>query len=228
MFLAGVVISFFSIRKHKQSGEMTAFNAPYLFHFWLIGCLVFYVIGAKELVGNFWNFHIWDPMIAAFCGSTLIAAGQLFKKRMFLLLAAGLLFFAWISISNRRVLRNTFTEKYYKTDYRMGLRLRSLRQPADLAVVLAREVGSPIAIYYSGGRGWVFPPAGKEAWDKLPPTDAACIATLEALRKQGAAWFAIYREQYQVIQTSYPQFAQYLISHYPIRAEEADYVIFKL
>ena len=60
---------------------------------------------------------------------------------------------------------------YDISDYKMGLALRRLRQPSDLVVVLAREVGSPVAIYYSGGRGWVFPPAGKEAWDRLPATD---------------------------------------------------------
>lgn len=228
LFLTGVIASFFYIINKKRQKENTSRHAPFFFHFWLLGCMVFYGIGAKELIGNFWNFHIWSPVIAAFCGSGVLFIWERFSNRKVVIATSGLLLFAWIAVSNRRVLRNTFTDNYYKTDYRMGMRLRELRQPGDLVVVLAREVGSPIAIFYSGGRGWVFPPAGKVAWDKLPPSDAACIATLDELRKKGAAWFAIYRQQYDVIKNSYPQFAQYIVTHFQLRAEEADYIIFQL
>jgi 4-amino-4-deoxy-L-arabinose transferase-like glycosyltransferase len=228
LFIAGVVISAVSIRRRMRAGEITHYNGPYLFHFWLAGCLVFYVMGAKELVWNFWNFHIWSPMIAAFCGATLVAARQRLARRPVLALTVGLLLAAWIVVAGREVLRNTFTDEYYISDYRMGLRLRNLRQPDDLVIVLAREVGNPIAIFYSGGRGWVFPPAGKDAWDRLPTTAAQSVATLEQLREQGADWFAIQRGQYQTIQQSYPLFASYLTSRYAVRADEPDFVIFQL
>jgi hypothetical protein len=228
LFAAGLFLSLFIIQERSKAGELSAYNAPYLFHFWFVGCLVFYVIGAKEQVGNFWNFHIWSPMVAAFSAATLLAGWQVIRKHKIVTVVAGLLLLAWIAKSNRRVMWHAFADTYYISDYRMGIRLRTLRQPADLSVVLAREVGSPVPVFYSGGRGWVFPPAGKGSWDKLPPTAAECINTLEELRKQGAAWFGIYRAQYDVLKKDYPSFAQYLTTNYPVRADEADYIIFQL
>jgi 4-amino-4-deoxy-L-arabinose transferase-like glycosyltransferase len=226
--IAGIFVSVWRIYNKKKQGEPMGFHAPFLFHFWLLGVLIFYFIGGKEIVLNFWNFHIWHPMIAAFCGSTIVALWGIFKKYNLLGLVTGIVLLAWIAVSNRRVLPNTFTDQYYITDYRMGVRLNQLRQPNDLVVVLAREIGSPIAIFYSRGRGWVFPPAGKEIWDVLPPTDEAAVAILERLRQQGAAWFSIYRKQYDTIRAAYPMFAQHLTRNFSVAAEAPDYIIFKL
>lgn len=228
LFIAGIVTSVWRIKKKSNQGNSVGFYAPYLFHFWLVGCLVFYFIGGKEIIWNFWNFHIWHPMIAAFCGSAIVTLWDIFKKYKPFGALVGIALLAWIAVSNRRVLPQTFTDQYYITDYRMGMRLNELRQPNDLVVVLAREIGSPIAIFYSRGRGWVFPPAGKESWDELPKTDAAAISMLEGLRQQGAGWFSMYRKQYETIQASLPQFAQHLTSRFAVAAEEPDYIIFKL
>ena len=36
-------------------------NLPWLFHYWLLGGVIFYGFGAQELVINIWSFHIVDP-----------------------------------------------------------------------------------------------------------------------------------------------------------------------
>lgn len=226
LFIAGIFTSIKMTRFHLAT---TFSGAPYFFHYWLLGCCVFYIIGAKELVHNFWNFHIWHPMIAAFSASALLAIWSILKQRQeWLRPIYMLLFLVLITVSNRHVLRNTFTGKYYLPDYQMGAHLASLRQPEDLVVVAPRELGNPIAIYYSGGRGWVFPPAGKERWDMLPESSDACISTLENLRKQGAKWFGIYRKQYEHIRNAYSRFAQHLEQQYQIVADHSEYVIFRL
>lgn len=230
LFITGIVVSVLYKNDNKQNSRVnkTTHHAPNFFHFWLLACVVFYAMGAKELIGNFWNFHIWSPVVAAFSGSALVFVWNMFRKKNVLAFVTAIFIFACIAISNRYVLANTFTDTYYKSDYQMGLRLRELRQPDDLVIVLAREPGSPIAIYYSNGRGWPFPPAGKEVWGELPPTSAACITMLEELHKKGADWFGIYRAHYDTIKTTYPQFAHHLTSRYILRAEAPDYVIFQL
>lgn len=226
LFIAGIVTSL----RLCRSGQLPIANkAPYFFHYWLAGCCVFYAIGAKELVDNFWNFHIGHPMIAAFCASAFISAWTAIReKKRRLLPVATLLFFIAVGISNFHTLRNTFTGRHHQVDYDMGLHLAALRKPDDLVVVAARELGNPIAIYYSGGRGWVFPPAGKQKEFILPATDAECIAMLESLRQQGANWFAVSGEQYQHFLENYPLFAKHINSRYRLAANEDKYLIFQL
>jgi hypothetical protein len=229
LFLAGLIISFLPARyKCNSTTDATAPGAPYLFHFWLIGCVVFYLIGAKEQIGNFWNFHLWSPVVAAFSANAVVFLLRAFQKQRVLAWASLALIGGAIAISNRHVIRNVFTDQYYKADYLMGVHLNSLKQKGDLVVVLSRETGCPIPIFYSRGRGWVFPPAGKAKWDQLPASDEACITTLEELRQKGAAWFGINEEQYQVLQSGYPRFVQHLTSRYKQRADEAGYVIYQL
>jgi hypothetical protein len=167
-------------------------------------------------------------MIAAFCSSAIVFAGSFLRKWKWAVTAAGVLLFGYVVKSNYRVMRNTFVYKSYQLDHSMGLHLKKLRQPNDLVLVLAHDIGSPIAVFYSGGRGWVFPPHEKEGSEHLPPNDAASIALLNELRERGAAWFAINRKHYDTFKTSYAQFANYLSNNFTLRADERDYVIFQL
>jgi 4-amino-4-deoxy-L-arabinose transferase-like glycosyltransferase len=230
LFISGFIVSFLPARYNKQraSEEPAVPGAPYLFHFWLIGCIVFYLIGAKEQIGNFWNFHLWSPVVAAFSANAVVFLLHTFQKQRVLAWASLAVIGAAIAISNRYVIRNVFTDQYYKADYQMGMHLSSLKKKGDLVVVLARETGCPIPIYYSKGRGWVFPPAGKGKWDQLPASDEECIVTLEELRGKGAAWFGVYEEQYKRLQAGYPKFVQHLATRYPRPVAQPGYVIFKL
>jgi 4-amino-4-deoxy-L-arabinose transferase-like glycosyltransferase len=231
LFIAGIFTSVFYIyikNRHRESSQNDVrFTAPYFFHFWLLGYLFFYSIGAKELSGNFWNFQIGNPMIAAFCSSTVLFVWKVLRQYKVVAVGFSLLLVVSIIRSDRKVLRNTFTDEYYKADYQMGLHLRGLRQPGDLVVVLSHAIGNPLPIFYSQGRGWVFPPVSNELPEHLPPTDAACIAALEELHGKGADWFGVNRKQYDTLETTYPKFLQHL-SRYPVRASSADYVIFQL
>ncbi len=226
--IAGAVVVPLMHKNEAESGFWRDGNARYLFHFWLLAALVFYAIGAKELVWNFWNFHIWSPMIAAFAGAAIVGIFRLLQWRPVAVSLIASALFVWIGFSDRRVLRNTFTDEYYKAEYDMGRSLRALRRPGDLSIVLAKDIGNPIALFYSGGRGWVFPPAGKENWDRLPPTEAAFFQTLAGLRRQGAAWFAINRAQFDTIETAFPAFAKYLQTHFQLAVNQPAYVIFNL
>jgi 4-amino-4-deoxy-L-arabinose transferase-like glycosyltransferase len=64
-FGAGLLI------KH-QFKSVSNINIPWFFHFLLLGCLFYYVIGARELIKNPWNFHLFFPAIAAFSGRFLL------------------------------------------------------------------------------------------------------------------------------------------------------------
>ena len=125
-------------------------------------------------------------------------------------------------------MRYTFNYKNYESDYNMGLHLKKLRQHNDLVLVLAHDIGSPIAVFYSGGRGWVYPPHEIKDSEQLPATDAACIALLNDLYNKGAAWFGINRDHFNTFKAAYPQFAAYLSKQFTLRADEPDYVIFQL
>lgn len=229
LFVAGIFSSFIYIKSAaRNAANQVKIAAPYFFHFWLIGYIVFYAIGAKEQIDNFWNFHIGTPMIAAFCSSALVFVWQFFKDRRWVSVAAGLLLFAYIVRSDYKAMSHTFLYKHYQTDYYMGLSLKKLRQPNDLVVVLSHDIGCPIAVFYSGGRGWVFPPHDKANSDQLPPNDAACKALLQELIAQGAGWFAINRDQYNTFIRAYPLFTQYLNTNCTLRSDEPDYVIFQL
>lgn len=223
----GIITSIIYIRTQKNN-EMKWAAAPYFFYFWLAGYLLFYAIGAKELVGNFWNFHIGNPMAAAFCSSALVFLFRLLNRWKAAPWIAAVIIFGFVLRSDRRVLRNTFTDEYYKTDYQMGQVLNRLRQPGDLVVVLSHAIGNPIPIYYSGGRGWVFPPAGKDGWDQLPPDSQTAKAMLDNLRQQGAKWFAINREHAISFEQHYPEFQDYLNNNFTVRANEPGFVIYEL
>jgi ribosome biogenesis GTPase A len=149
-------------------------------------------------------------------------------KYRLLQVAAMVFVFVCIGYYNTKVLRNTAIDPAAVADYKMGLQLRTLKKEGDLVIVLSKNTGNPLAIFYSKARGWVFPPAGRHAWDVLPETETECITILEDLRNKGADWFAINREHYKTFQTSYPKFERHLTSHYPLRAAQPDFVIFQL
>ena len=49
-------------------------NLSWLFHYWLLGGVVFYGFGAQELVINIWNFRIVDPALAGLSAHGLLVA----------------------------------------------------------------------------------------------------------------------------------------------------------
>ena len=109
----------------------------------------------------------------------------------------------------------------------MGKELKALKQPGELVITLPYNIGDPVAIYYSGGKGFLFPPAYKWAPTELPKEDAESIAILEDLRTQGADYFGIVDKHYQDISNNRPAFKEYLDTHMQLVKQTSDFVIFK-
>ena len=120
---------------------------------------------------------------------------------------------------------------YAKSAYELGLALRERTQPDDLVVTMAQDTGDPVAIYYSGRRGWVFPPA--ETWYRFNWSDGItdereAIRLLEALRSNGADWFGVVENQKVRILRNNPQLAEYLTRTFKLDRQTPDWTIYRI
>ena len=174
-----------------------AVRAPWLFHLWLVGCVGLYVVGARELSENPWNLHVFNIAAAAMAGNALVALTALIRRgklgsiwRTTLVIALG----AVILIRGHKAVE-MMRRPRAEHSYLLGLALRDRTAPGDLVVTIADDVGDPIAIYYSGRRGWVFPPAHMphvwKPWNRMPADAKQSIAMFEDLRQRGAKWLGI-------------------------------------
>ena len=215
LFLFGMLLPFFnkSNTKLESQGASSASRdeAPWLFHWWVVAGVVYYLIGALELVGNSSNFHILTPAVAAFAGSAIVALSSFVAKhlkRADLTMVFTILVIVVIGIREWRYTR--FYSTYAKESYQVGLALKALSQPDDLVITLGNVIGCPVAIYYSGRRGWLFPPYEEIKDEKQLPSDAEAIATFERLRGEGAKWFGIVNQWRNHIWKARPRFAAHI------------------
>ena len=210
----------------KKSTNSPGLN--WFFHFMLLGCMFYYFIGGRELVRNPWNFHLFLPVISVFCGRFLVI---LFSQEKFLTkkkyIPVGLVFIMLLAYNISMLKQNLFWDPGAAQGYRMGKELKALKQPGELVITLPYNIGDPVAIYYSGGKGFLFPPAYKWAPTELPKEDAESIAILEDLRTQGADYFGIVDKHYQEISNNRPAFKEYLDTHMQLVKQTSDFVIFK-
>jgi hypothetical protein len=211
----GTILPFCGFRppEHSQdfaSGRNTSAKAPWLFHYWLLAGVFYYVIGAKELMSNGWNFQIINPPAAALAGHAIITIASFIAKitptsvRSLLkvtIIAASLATIAVLGATRLRLLYYPFSEESYE----LGLALRQVSQPQDLVVTMANDLGNPIAIYYSQRRGWPFPPPtpGRD-FVELPADDGESIQMFEELRAKEAAWLGIVAAQQGVLRREHP------------------------
>ena len=206
-------------------------KAPWLFHWWLAGCALFYAIGARELNENPWNFHLFNIPIAVIGGHALVllwvwgrqvssARGSLVRISLIVLVIAGM------CVS---VLPTMYKPEHATESYRMGLALREITQPNDLVVTLANDIGDPVAIYYSQRRGWVFPPADLDrAWNELPGDDDEAIQLFDQLRAQGAQWFGVVSERKKDFWVAHPKLVEYIRNTCEFKVKTDDYVIYRI
>ena len=185
--------------------------APWLFHWWMAAGVVFYLIGARELVGNSSNFHILTPAVAALSANAIIyissfTAKQL--KRPALPMVIVVLIIVVIGIREWHYTR--FYSTYAKQSYQLGLAMKALSREDDLVITLGDVIGCPVAIYYSGRRGWLFPPFGEIKDEERLPNETEAIATFERLRAKGAKWFGVVNRWRNDIWKERPKFAQYI------------------
>jgi hypothetical protein len=212
--------------------------APWLFHCWVAGCLLFYLIGARELVENPWNLHLVDPAAAALAGRAVVVLGSLSIGTSLLgvlrvprSLAVGLVSGGLIALVGLGGARNAswLYHPYEAAGHRLGLALRDLSQPDDLVVTIGFDVGNPVVIYYSGRRGWTFPPAAPDrAWNRLPERDAESEQMFDDLRQQGATWFGMVTSIKGDPLKSRPQFVSYLERNCQPTARAVDWTICRI
>lgn len=206
-------------------------KAPWFFHWWLVGFAVFYCIGAEELVHNFWNFHIASPAIAALAGRSLLIILRKPNSVSFSKFRMGAIV-CILFIAAFYALQKMYSADYAREGYKMGKALNKFKKPEDLVVVVSEDLGSPVPIYYSGCRGWTFPPTylnGKfYNIYELPANDKESERLLEDFIKEGADWFGIVQMQADSLQKYQPAFMDYLDRNYYLQEKTSDYIIFKL
>jgi hypothetical protein len=228
LILLGLLISPPKFSSNYEDGRLSQIMAPWFFHIWFAACIFYYFIGAKELVGNPWNFHILNPVAAVFAGRALVIMATYQNTKIFITVFRIGIVTLIIGISNSFILKNIYSTKYAIASYHMGLELKKVSKPHDLVVTMAQNLGDPVSIYYSRCKGWVFPPADKWAPSKLPDNDQESIQAIEQLRNKGADWFGIVNQHYQDIQTNHPAFYNHITKTCKLHSQTSDYVIFQM
>ena len=221
LFILGLMLS-------PTGGESSMSPIPYFFHFLLLSCSFYYFIGASELINNPWNFQLFMPVISVFTGRLLVviysygaASNRIKQARLAFVI---LLMLAY----NVRLMRDyLFETKFGRNSHKLGNMLQSLKKPGDLVVTVAEVIGDPVAIYYSGGKGWVFPLDIELALSELPDDDPNLIRALDGLKKQGADFFGVVDNHYQDITSKHPELHKYLQCNMDIVHQTDDFVIFK-
>lgn len=211
-------------------------KAPWLFHIWLLMGVLYYIIGAKELVPNAWNFHILNPAAAVLAGRALLAiasqVGKLTRSSLAPLATIAVILFLVGAIGQKSLQFVYDPPEYWKiTDsYKMGLALRQVSKLGDLVVTIPNDLGTPIAIYYSQRRGWVFPPASTENldWTKLPEDESRAIEIFEDLRDKGADWLGIGQQQGRNLWKNHQTFIQHVDRTCEFHSKSKDWLIYRI
>lgn len=207
---------------------------PWLFHWWMLAGCIYYLIGAKELVINSWNFHILNPAAAVLSGHTLLTIAALarrFGRSPACLASITAILLIVVGVGQKNLQKMYFPPEpgWNATEsYRMGLALRQVSQPDDLVVTVPNDIGEPVAVYYSSRRGWVFPPPWPEvSWTSLVPDEEA-IRLFEELRQQGADWFGIVNEHRNQLWQNNPQFMRYIERTCKLQQISPGWVIYRI
>lgn len=152
----------------------------WFWHFFALGCAIFYLVAALEVNNNPWNLHICNPVVAAFSGIALSALIPRTSRVRIVATgsAVGAVVAAGILLDGRSAIASMKYGQGGQVEIRLGERLRQLTEEGDLVIVSGTDTGSPLAILYSRRRGFVFPPPdhapdgnfaifsedGEEAW----------------------------------------------------------------
>ncbi len=176
--------------------ELKVRKPRWIFHWWVVAGVVYYIIGAKELVSNPWNFHIVNPAAAALSGHALVVIASFATRRMNRrVAAAATLVVLLVVLAFQQKSFRQMSKPYAYKGHQLGLALRKASRPGDLVVTIADQVGDPVVIYYSRRRGWIFPPARPGTnWGALPESASEAIRLFEELRAEGADWIAMVRK----------------------------------
>jgi hypothetical protein len=208
-------------------------KALWLFHWWVLAGIIFYLIGAKELVINSWNFHIINPAAAALAGYAIISiaslANRIVRRPAALTTVAVLLMV--IGFSGQTHLHNMYNPPWASTkSYELGLALREVSAPDELVITIPYGTTEPVAIYYSQRRGWSFPPPWPEVgwWGDTIDDDNEAIRLFEELRGRGATWLGIVASRHQKLWQNNPEFMGYVERTCELKQQTPDWVIYRI
>ena len=217
--------------KSKQQ-EDTSGKAPWLFDWWILAIVIYYLIGAQQLVDNPHNLNIIHPAVAL-TGHAIIEIASFTHRRAgtrasVAIVAAILLIVSGFASRN---LKAVYSSPFAEQGYKLGLALRQTTQPNDLVITISQEIGNPISVYYSQRRGWVFPPAspGIKWWksDDLNNNSKA-IRLLEELRAKGADWLGIVNQRKIKLWQDNPKLAEYIERTFELDQESPEWVIYRI
>ncbi len=191
-FITLLAVGLWTMPTHGALGEDPALEfVPFL---WLLAGIVIYLLAAKEITSNPWNLHMLHVPVAMFCGHALVGLiGQGTTARLSIreMVRSVLLIFAMVGLATLPLVTR-MKEPQAEEARLLGQELETLASPGDLVIAVAPEVGDPIGVYYSRGRGWVFPLGGGQTdWSTFGADGPEAIATFEDLRDQGARWFGV-------------------------------------
>lgn len=211
-------------------GQSERGSLRWLFHTWFLAGIIFYTLGAQEIVQNPWNLHIIDPALAGLAAQGLLVAGAALARlplpwigrATFLLIIVGM---HGLEMTH---LRSAY-HAYSRQSYELGAALTQISQPSDLVVTVANAIGDPVAIYYSRRRGWVFPPVwpGADPWGDITDEPAA-IQLFDRLRFEGARWFGIVAEQRTKFRKTTPRLLAHIERTTELVDQDRDWAIYRI
>jgi hypothetical protein len=169
--------------------DKTGGAGTWFLEFWLLGCVLFYLVAALELVDNSWNLHVFSPVIAALAARGCLAmtpshATTMMSARVFVVVLLTL-------VLGRAEIQSKKAPGRYE-DYLLGTHLRILSKPGDLVVVSGSQTGSPLPIYYSRRKGWLLPtPEMSPDYAMLSEDGEKAIVAVKELAARGGRWLGI-------------------------------------
>ena len=231
LVLTGFILRPPGIKDLKTKKDEPSTGSPVkpirIFQWWIVAGVIYYFIGAKELIDNPWNFHIINPAAAALAGHAIISIGSLKKitwppARSAVTLALLLIVFGY----GQSGLRWMYYP-YAKESYKLGLALQKKAQPGDLIFTVSSAFADPAALYYSKRRGWVFPLP--HAWDRgSPEKDKDTIRIFEELRTDGAKWLGIVNERLDDLRKNHTFFMEHITTTCILDESNKDWVIYRI
>lgn len=219
-------------RESRQLCANEIGKAPWIFHWWLLGFGVYYLIAAQGLVENPTNLNIVNPAAAALAANSLVWLSSFASRKAglaasFALIAVILL--TVIGVGHKK-LKDFALYPWAENGYKLGVALRQATQPTDLVITLASTSGDTVAVYYSQRRGWTFPPAYTGStldWSK-EINDKEAIELLKELVNKGADWLGIVEDQKSKLWKENPQLVKYLEQTFERYQETPEFVLYRL
>lgn len=229
------VVGLFSLPAATSPGDAIRSHAPapWFFHVWLAGYALFFLMAAREVVEQPWNFHVASPAVAALAGMALVRICSLESGKPGLrsmACAAGLV--ALVAANSILGVKQVKQTHLATADHDLGQALAQLAAPNDLVIVSGNPAGNPVGIYYSRHRGWIFPLP--EYFITYMDDDERAVSVLEDLVGRGAKWFGVVKNaaDFSVPPKKFIDHHAALLARlsatYTLQAETENYLIYKL